>query len=173
MRGKKSDSPDGSLLFPFALALCKNRLKKRAPRKPETNKARHCGDQRHIVETPRIVPSEINLHIDQVGGQRVTRGGEEKDAVDRTPDTAFPEKRNARGHGKQLISNCVCHVERKVVDPQVAREQPVGVNKESKEVKRVEDQNGEIEQTKWTEAGIVLSVGLQGSRCDQGNQAHE
>src|SRR6267143_3917568 len=173
MRGKKCERPVRFLLFPFALSGCNRGFEKWTTRQTETDIATHCGDQWHIIKRARIVLAEVDRHIDKVGGHSVSCGGEKEDAIYRTPGTAFAEKRNARGNGEQLISNRVRDVEVMVVIPQVTRQQPVGVNEEGKKVERVEDQDGEIQQPKRAEPGIVHFLRLQGSGRHQGNQSHE
>src|SRR5258708_642156 len=173
MRGKKCERPVRFLLFPFALSSRNRGLEKWTTRQAETDEAAHCGDQRTIIKRDGIVLAEVDCHIDKVGEHSVSCGREKEDTVHGTPGTAFPEKRNARGNREQLISNRVRNVEVMVVIPQLTRQQPVGVNEEGKKVERVEDQDGEIQQPKRAEPGIVHFLGLHGSGRHQGNQSHE
>src|SRR5258706_14297175 len=168
MRGKKCEGPVRFLLFPFALSGWNRRFEKWTTRHAETDIATHCGDKRHIIKRARIVLAEVDRHIDKVGGHSVSCGREKEDAVHRTPGTAFPEKRNARGNGEQLISNRVRDVEVMVVIPQVTRQKPLGVNEEGKKVERVEYQDDEIQQPKRAEPGIVDFLRVQRSCRHQG-----
>src|SRR5579859_6407700 len=119
MRGKKGESPDGSPRALFALSRCRTGLKKRATGETHANEAAHRGDQRDVVERARVVSRGIDRHINQIGGHGISSGRKKENPVNRAPGAAFPEKRNARGNGKQLVSNRVRNIEIMVVSSQI------------------------------------------------------